>query len=522
MASLQHLPAELIDSITTYLSLPDLRAVRLTSRELGRKATGYYFKSFCRSKNVDLRVSDLEALADLLEPGSLAASTLEDLCISGVSFVTKSLERTLRQKTVPGDWADPMGVRRDALGNSIGAKRVAVSSEEELRGLEAELERMKFELEELEVEQKEERDLEALKGLFEKVKANCGLKGLRRLKLDVVVFRDPERSRLEPAEGAMWPDVWKIAQRTLATVVKAVAECELGAEEFDVFGQRDSCAVQVFDLSNLSDELGAFGGLKSLSLSTSNRVRLGRLPNSMDLDPDDWDTRRRGGLIRRPDPARNPDDESNEADFTDERNLLGIARWLTQLPELESLDLHSTYVPEAGLDHSYPGHEPCVLRHIASQGPRPNLKNLVLRGWSVEGDILLCLLKNSPNLQSLSLDQVALTSPTSSWDSILDYLSRPTTSLAYLRLNNCFADSLRTYVRFWSDCPSRIEGTGDRGDDVDRPAAGGGNALEVRGRETIQKGLKCRGNDKWVVGSVQQSQWRVERARQFGPMRVWS
>lgn len=447
-------------------------------------------------KNVDLRVADLEQLADLLLPGSLAASTLEDLCITGVLFVTKSLERALRQKTVPGNCRDPMGVRRNALGNSVGAKRVTISSEE-VRRLEGELEGMKGEAEELENEQNEGRYLEALKALLEKVKSTCGLGGLRKLKLDVVVFRDPGRMRLKPAEGAMWPEVWNVAGRTFDIVTKAVSQSGIAVQEMDVFGERDSCAVQVFDLSNLTDEPGALAGLKTLSLSTSNRVRLDGRPSAMDSDPDDWDIRRRGGLIRGPPPAGNDDGDSSENFYNDEKNFLGIADWLKQLPELESLDLHSTHVPQAGLNRSHPGHEPSILRHIASLASLPKLKSLTLRGWSVDGDILLSLLKNSPNLQCLSLDQVALTSPTSAWVSILRYLSHPTMTISHLYLNNCFADSLRTYMRFWSGCPSHTEPTGGKDVDVDRPASGGRI-------------------------SVQQSQWRVERARAFGPMKVWN
>ncbi|KAK3724191.1 hypothetical protein LTR37_001316 [Vermiconidia calcicola] len=85
MASgLEDLPNEVVESITVLLNLRNIRALRLVSRTLASAATQSHFKSYFRSKRVELTEAALQAFLEFTRCGRLGR-LLQDLTLVGVA-----------------------------------------------------------------------------------------------------------------------------------------------------------------------------------------------------------------------------------------------------------------------------------------------------------------------------------------------------------------------------------------------------------------------------------------------------
>ncbi|PPJ54310.1 hypothetical protein CBER1_06109 [Cercospora berteroae] len=196
--SVPGIPAEIIESILKFLPLLDICSVRLTNRILSSKATQDHFKSYFKTKHVDLTESALHAfVAATTDPRNLGC-LLENFVLVGAVNNTLLLERILEQKSKRV--VERMGMMSTA--------RAVKCSEEELEAAARDLETLK--------KRKREQDELLERGgaalLLGRALGNLrrnGKKGmLKKLNLDVVIYReDAERCRvMMAARRRLWKD----------------------------------------------------------------------------------------------------------------------------------------------------------------------------------------------------------------------------------------------------------------------------------------------------------------------------
>lgn len=537
------LPTEIVELIADYLSLPDLRNWRFACRDVSAKIAGSRkFKSFCSKKAVELHVSSLRNLtAWLSEPG--VQTYLEHLTVTGVLLVTKGLERIIREKTKPANLQDPCSIRRDDIGNEIRLPRIPVA-QAEVDDAKSQLHDFRRQVREAGEEQAAGKDLYALVRLFQVIHTRCKGAGLKSLTLDVRVYRE-KTTALSPAVGAPWRQIWETAQHVLSVSLQAWHRSAIRIQHLDVYSETEDCSIQAYNIAALQKQLdfGSLYGLKALSMSISNRV----LPlnpseqiNEIDKDENDIDGRR-----RRMRGARQLDEVRQQAARTlreerarmmrDLENVVGVAEWLRQTPGLEQLHLHNYRVINT-LDTAGPAltSRKAIFKHIGESAPLPNLGKLTLRGADIEVNAVLKMLQNSPYLKSLSMQEVTLVASNGqSWDTVFACLTSPTAVLTHIYLDNlleettdwhnyivCFTPGTKpgdSSISSGEDAKARLERLGVAHFDLCRPSARGYNAFELNRREDVLRGIEYWPNAQFVLGSVQNSMWREQRRRHYGP-----
>jgi len=522
-----YMSAEVVEFIVDHLDLSDIRALRFASRDVSAKVTGSRrFKSFCSKKNVELRVSSLKELTGTLsEPGP--QSQLEHLTVTGVLYVTKGLERVIREKTKPASLEDPCSMRRDDLGNNKRSERLPATLAD-LDAAVAQLSDFRCLVREAEEAQLAGKDVDAMVALFNVVRTCCKASRLTSLTLDVAVYRE-KSTILQPSVGTTWRHIWEVANYVFSTSVQAWKRSTIRILRLDVFSEIEACSIQAYDIAKLQDSLdfGTLHGLKALALSLSNRV----LPlNSHEIvqnaDEDDQQLlEHRSGLSTRE--RRRPIDGQALQTFRDQctkmlstpMNVIGVANWLQQIPDLEELQLHNYLIINcAGSPIVNDGIK--VLEHVAKIAPLPKLKKLVLRGSKFDIKSIMTILRNSPDLESISLEETTLVASNGQgWETVFAHLTSPTFKFINIYLDNIF-DETRLSQNYIICC---IPGTSPKntvssgGIASARPSAKGYNAFKLNGREDVLRGIGYWSNPQWIMGSVQNSTWMEFRRRQNGP-----
>jgi hypothetical protein len=95
--SLEDCPNEVIESIVVLLAITDICSLRQSSRTLATKTTQEHFKSYFRTKHVDITGSALQGLVDITQPGWLGC-LIQHLVLVGVVNNTKMLEFILGEE----------------------------------------------------------------------------------------------------------------------------------------------------------------------------------------------------------------------------------------------------------------------------------------------------------------------------------------------------------------------------------------------------------------------------------------
>ena len=117
-----------------------------------------------------------------------------NLTITGVSYNTKSIERILRLKEVQ---KDPKVARFNRYGTESEARP---ASHTDLEEAERQFDLMIQWRDRLENERQSSRDIQALTGLFERLRQVGKTRRLENITLDVVIYRDTIQ-RLKPKDG---------------------------------------------------------------------------------------------------------------------------------------------------------------------------------------------------------------------------------------------------------------------------------------------------------------------------------
>ncbi|TKA82044.1 hypothetical protein B0A55_01507 [Friedmanniomyces simplex] len=521
-STLDRLPAELVECVLLDLSLDDIRNVRLVSHGVYATASSGRFKTFCRAKTVDLRSYALAKLSERIAPGSIACN-LQDLTVTGVLYVTTSLEKILRTKTVPADPTDIFGKREDALGNStaIRPNRVSASSER-MVDTQRELDVLRMCQEEAAVERSLGQDFSALVDLFTCLREHGVLHGLRSVTLDVTIERFAER-RLAPKDGGAWRPIWETAAHTFQVTMRALAAARLPLQCLDAFAHVGTCSLSGFDMAcvlqdnppDMFDDL--LHNIRSLSISTSKRLLhpIG-FAALQDADPDDevhehrFDNNRRDRLasIVPPTPAGLAELEAMAADS---RDTTGLAHLLAKMPKLEELDLQSYYLYYSFLSApSAPEGDKFTTANIVRTSGLRRLKKLTLRGRTVDVTDLLGLLNANPDLEAVDFGNIWLHG---TWQPIFAHLTSANNKFTRLHFDVVFETTATgsAYVQF----------PGIRSGILSVPAPAGAAAFTLEGRENVLQGITYKRSEQWVMGCVQHSMWRQERRRVYGPPGAW-
>ena len=523
---MEQLPVEIIEYILLDLSLDDIRHVRLTSRAVSGNASTGRFKTFCRTKDVNLRVPALCELSEMIVPGSVACG-LQHLTITGVLYVTTSLEKELRTKTTPTDETDIFGQRKDALGNHTAARPARVpATAERLADTQHDLKILHFWKSDAAFDRASSRDLAALTEVFRRVREHGVLRGLESITLFVAVARSSKR-RLAPKDGGGWRAIWNMAQHTLSTTVRALSSAELPVNRLDIFGYTNACSVSSYDITEALDTIPTeakstvLRELRSLTISVSPRT----VPPSNyceyvnEADPDNELQEHRFGSGRRAhmaaySPPTPGEVERFAAMRDDEGDVTGLARLLSGMPFLEELDLHHYWYTSGSFQGDHRGGR-LTLRNVVHLGNLRHLKKLTLRGLDVDVEDVLALLKMNPKLEEIDFRVISLNGL---WQPIFAHITDPKNEFTRVNFDVLFDKEGRAGSAFMH-FPAPAGGYDGRVQVPTCPSPSGWAAYTLEGREAVRKGISYRRSEHWVMGCVQHSMWRKERSELYGSTR---
>jgi hypothetical protein len=148
------------------------------------KATQEHFKTYFRTKHIDITRDSLQTVVSATRSGQLG-SLVQHLVLVGVVYNTEALEWKLREHNSGEDSAGEMGFR--------------FISEEAKRNLEI-LKQRRMDYEQLHTSG---IDVVLLSEAFSNIIANSNTRKLLSLSLEVVVYRDDIEHRLAPLDGGM-------------------------------------------------------------------------------------------------------------------------------------------------------------------------------------------------------------------------------------------------------------------------------------------------------------------------------
>ncbi|KAJ6445347.1 hypothetical protein O9K51_00106 [Purpureocillium lavendulum] len=316
-----------------------------------------------------------------------------------------------------------------------------------------------------------------------------GRMSLTTLELDARFIEGPDAYSAPADSEATDLDrqrLWARASQTYRLTMTALAQCRAPIRDLQIYSNTYGCSVPSYDISvglprRLKDGLAQLGhGLKHLSLSYSTRVDHGweRLPivygphhvavekrrqrRYWDQIGDEVEWHEMDGVAASEDMAPvdfdmdgsdyDTDDEADgwiQADkgseirgrYSDsmpqalcEDNFPGVALFLKQTPNIESLDLHMFQTLEyeaydgASRLHFYSR----VFKAMVDQNLElPRLRRLTLRGVCVNGDDLVAFMRRHPQVESLELHHVILCcrrlyAQLRSWKDVLREVCHPT------------------------------------------------------------------------------------------------
>ena len=410
--ALDDCPPELIESINTYLAATDIGSLRLVNRTLMGKATQDRFKSYFRTKTIQLSRASLKRFVEATAAGRLVG-LVEDLTLTGIVVNKLQLQAKLRgqeRANIEGTLSDPFA-----------------DAEDRLRGLLA----VEADLNNLQVHG---LDLQLLVQSFRNIRKNGKTGSLKRLSLEVKVNRDGE-SLCPPTDGGSWKLIWKCAKKTLSTTLAAVAESGIPVDQLDIFNNTERCSIACNELTSIASgtsklEIG-LASLKALSISLSDRI----------IDETDLDAQRLGDPCEEIDYSVERvqrDIHELKAEVQEEKNWTGLAELLQLCSQLETLTIHFYSLSFKVLQYQdLERHR--LLRPVANDIDLFKVKFLSLQGMTIEENVLLTIIRRSP-IETLELENIVIVGGT--FKTIFQYCTSNVSKLRYLSLEDLFEDRL--------------------------------------------------------------------------------
>lgn len=498
---LTDLANEIIESIVVLLHLSDICNLRLTSRLVAIKVTQDHIKSFYRSKTIDLTRPSLEAFVAATQSGLLGC-LVQHVTLTGIANNPKGLESILRKKS------RPVVDRNGPIFMSTEER----CSAEELAKAERDLETINRRRREHQQLRESEQDVTLLTKAFENIASN-GKDGLRSISLEVAMYRDDADEHQRPVGGMGWKYNWQAAADAFKASMPALAASGLQVQTLNLFNPENflRCSIASNELSALDfDDPGVqscLQSIKSLSISLSDRI----------IDETDKALQRTGDPGDEVDwsvPAQNRPIEELRAEAADEKNFFGLARLVSLCTNLEELDLHYFNLAISVLS-SEDAKDEVVLQRLTqvSKGCLPKMKKCRMRGFHVWEKDLLAFLRQSPNLQDLTLDNMMLTADEShdddnqpSYASIFGHCTKPSSGLQKLFFDDLFERGRLVY--FDAKGKAKFPSLG---------GTKGTNTLKREGREEVSQPIKYQFAQGRPLGSPQAYYWRERRRAEYGP-----
>ncbi|KAK3696416.1 hypothetical protein LTR37_017987 [Vermiconidia calcicola] len=345
-SGLEDCPNEVVESTTVLLDLKDICTLRLVSRTLASAATQNHFKSYFRSKRVELTEAALQAFVEVTRCGRLGCA-VQNLTLVGIA-------------------------RQSDLEASDEAKR----SDHQL-----------------------ELHVKLLSQALTSIKASNGSGRLSSLFLEIaVILADGERILPDAAHEDCWRVVWQSTADTSRTVLRSLGASKLRIQSLNTFNgcQMQRCSLACDKLSSTDlkpEELSeSFAGLTTLSLSLSNRII-----EDVPFHGTDWSPR-----------DKTPAIHEAEAKAADEHNFDGLEQLLQLSTQLMSLEMHYYRLDCTPHLFKHSKHHERLVQRLAKTDGFPRLMQCRLRGLHARDEDLLRLIQQTA-ARDLSLENITLT-----------------------------------------------------------------------------------------------------------------
>ncbi|KAK4984449.1 hypothetical protein LTR50_006573 [Elasticomyces elasticus] len=489
-ANLEAIPTEVVEIIVCHLDVEDIGSLRLACRTLRSKASHGHFKTFFISKKVDLREPNVQHFAAVTRHGGLGC-LIETLTITGVVYNTKALEALLETRKE----------RITEHNGPIFKVKERQLTPDEIIKVQEDLELLRQWRAAQARERESDRDARLLGDVLNNICHNDTRPKLQSMSLDVVVYRDTT-TRLEPADGGDYKQIWDTASRTYTATMVALASSSLLIQHLNAHGNMTRCSIPSNDVSAPAPIAGlgaALGGLKTLSLSLSNRII--EASDTDALVTDDPHDVRDGWCA----PRETMTLDALVSLATDPSNYTGVAQLLAQAPQLLELDLHWYQL----LCHSLSTvnlHFEQMLENIAAAAPLPSLRKCTLRGLEATEPSLLAFLHNSPQLAELELRRTVLVRGT--WRPVFDYVSNES-CIEALTFDDLFEQKL---LYFDEEGTPKFPSMGN---------SWGVNTLTRVGKQAVKQSIGYHFSTGRPLGSPQAYRWRSQIQRDYGPPTRW-
>lgn len=470
MATFEGLPNEIVETVVGYMDLQSIGNLRQTSRTLAAKATQDRFKSFFKSKHVDITRPSLEAFAEATRANRLGC-LLQNLTLVGIVNNTKKLAKKSR---------NPRGdQRKRAQDLAILVERQRDFDDMHEDGI----------------------DVELLGEAFHNMKAS-GKSEILSVSLAVEVYREDAETRLQPAKGGSWKMIWQCAVDTYRTALLSLGASGLHTNKLNVYEGIQRCSLAGNEINTLDfTEPGladVLSSLRSLSMSLSDKiVELSATDIGDTGDPSDsvdWEAAEETRPV-----AEVQDEVDHESDYE------GLVVLLQQCPRLESLALHHFALDTQPMMPEINFRRYLYMERIAERAHVPHLKELSLRGISVTAKALLSFVKHAPTLKAISLQHTSLRR--AAFREFFDYCTSDRTQLERLY----FDDLLHSEGLVLFEEPGAPE-----------PVLGNipcGNTLDRSGAE-VRKPIRYRypAEDHVMIGNPFMATWRSDIRKEYGPI----
>ena len=477
--SLEDCPNEVIEGIVVLLDLNDICGLRQCNRTLATKTTQNHFKSYFRSKHVDITDSALRTFVDITQPGWLGC-LIQHLVLVGVVNNTKALEYILEEESY---------LEEEGKGNR--EKQIKAQQDLEI------LEQRQTDYEQL---HGSGTDVSLLSEAFSNIVANSKTGKLLSLSIEVAVYREDAEKRLPPLAGGSWRFIWQSAADTFHIALRSLAASNLLIEKLSIFNDRQlqRCSLACDELGSIDFEHKglaiSLASLKSLSVSISDRVIFHSKKDAERSDDPadeiDWDES---------DEERDIDDVKAEA--ADRGNFIGLAKLLQLSSQLEDLEIHQ-YGLSTGVLTQADLHRERLLQRVAEIDTPPNLKRIELRGLHVREEDLLAFIRRT-GVRKLSMHNVRMSLGT--FRSVFNYCTSDAAGMEELYFDELFEQHLRLYF----DGPGHF-----RFPPLTGP--GGSDTLERAGAEVKQQ-ISYRSAQEVGIGSPATMEYKLQRWREYGP-----
>ncbi|KAH7169854.1 uncharacterized protein B0J16DRAFT_312542 [Fusarium flagelliforme] len=377
---LESCPETVVECFVQLLDLDDICNLRLSCKSLALKSSQYRFRTFFRSKHINVTVDALRTFAQGTQAGGLR-SLIQELYLEGIAKEYEN-RKPWRQK----DW-----------------QKEEISRTQEVNLLS-----------------------QAFNGLVKYSKN----RSLRLLTLRVAIVRNSEETILPADAGplvSLQKSMWLCTMYTFDTALYALAASNLRIDSLNIFNQPDmqrpSLACDQINAIDWNDSgfSKSFATLRSLSISLSTRIfTLCRAIHE-----------NKHGVGR----SSKKDVAEVQAEAEDENDFVGLSRLLRLCNQLGNLEIDYFRNLRGYSDLADYFYYERILQRVVELDRLPILKRCKLSGISAEETDLLEFIQRT-RVRELSLEKVILC--TGTYRSIFDYCTSRVASMTKIHFDTLY------------------------------------------------------------------------------------